>query len=179
MSIDNFVADPESYCKVHRVQFQHQAFPPAQAGMQVTGGFNNWGGNWTAVEYAMLPGAFTKFRFLESGQQHWVNGQFVTEPSRIGKGSSALHTVLVEHDANDRGIRFLPWLANGVTYMTLDPAARTFFTGPINGCSVYLGQDPGGTWWAFHSNRNNIGAHNAAVKANMTDTVRGLLNAVV
>jgi len=177
MSIDSFVADPAGYSKAHIVQFQHQAFPPVQAGMQVTTA-NNWGGNWTAEQYDMIPGQFTKFRFRESGLQYFKQGKAVTMPDRIGKGSTALHMVEVDHGGIDLGIRFLPWKANTVTYMTLDNAATTFFTGPINGCSIYLG-GAGGTWWAFHANRNNIGAHNAGVKATMTDNVRALLPVAV
>lgn len=174
MSINTFVADPAGYSKGHIVQFQHQAFPPAQAGMQIVNTMNNWGGNWTGEEFQMIPGQFTQFTFRESGLQYFHKGQAVTMPDRVGKGNSAMHTVQVSQGPVDRGIRFLPWQANAVTYMALDPAATTFFTGPINGCSVYLGQQ-WGTWWAFHANRNNAGAHNAATKAGMTDDVRANL----
>ena len=170
MSIDRFVADPAGYSKGHIVQFQHQAFPPSQAGMQVVSTMNNWGGQWTAERYDRVAGQFTKFRFRESGLQYFKKGKAVTMPTRVGKGSGALHTVEVSQGAVDLGIRFLPWKADTVTYMRLDAAARTFFTGPINGCSVYLGQ-VGADWWAFHANRNNAGVHNPAVKAAMTDNV--------
>jgi len=172
MSIDTFVADPGGYSKGHVIQFQHQGFPAAQAGMQVAATMNHWGGNWTGEAYQMIPGQFTRFRFRESGLVwHPSPGQTVTMPDRVGTGSKALHTVEVDHGAIDLGIRYLPWKADTVTFMSLDAAATTFFTGPINGCSIYLGQSPTGTWWAFHSNRNNLGHHNAGVKAAMTNGV--------
>jgi hypothetical protein len=166
MSIDKFVADPEGYTKGHVVQFSHLALPPAQAGMQVNAVMNNWGGNWTAEEYGMIPGQFTKFRFMEAG----ITLTGASANQRIGKGSRAFHTVQCEATGVDLGIRYLPWKANTVTYMTLDAGARTFFTGPLSGCSIFIGR-AGGTWWAFHANRNSTGAPNAAVKAAMTTDV--------
>jgi hypothetical protein len=175
MSIDTFVADPAGYSKGHVIQFQHQAFPPAQAGMTVAATMNHWAGNWTAEAYQMIPGQFTKFRFHESGLQYFHKGQAITMPDRIGTGSKALHTVEVDSGNIDLGIRYLPWKADTVTFMAFDGAATTFFTGPINGCSIYLCQQPNGTWWAFHANRNNAGGHNAGVKAAMTNAVHGQL----
>ncbi|MGH7102929.1 MAG: hypothetical protein ACREFJ_11085 [Acetobacteraceae bacterium] len=139
MSIDTFVADPAGYSRGHVIQFQHQGFPPAQAGMQVGAVMNNWGGNWSAEEYTMVAGEFTRFRFHESGLQYFQGGQAITMPNRIGSGSKNMHTVEVDHGNIDLGIRYLPWKTNTVTYMALDANATTFFTGPINGCSIYLG----------------------------------------
>lgn len=170
MSIDGFVADPAGYSKGHVVQFSHLGVAPAQAGMQLVSAMNNWGGAWTAEKYEMIPGQYTRFSFNESGLGRFINGVWTVAPDRIGKGSRAMHTVNVNQGPVDLGIRFLPWNADCVTYMKLDPAARTFFTGPINGCSIYLGT-VGADWWAFHANRNNAGAHNAGMKASMTDEV--------
>ena len=69
----------------------------------------------------------------------------------------------------DQGIRFLPWEANHVTCMAIDANARTFFTGPLQGCAIYFAQTPTGAWWAFHSNRNNHGGiNNNGTKTAMT-----------
>lgn len=175
MSIASFVADPSGYSKGHVIQFQHQSFPPAQAGMQVAAALNLWGGAWKGEEYQMIPGQFTRFRFHESGLQYFKQGQAITMPDRVGTGSKAMHTVDVDHGAIDLGIRYLPWNADTVTYMAFDGAATTFFTGPINGCSVYIARQGNGTLWAFHSNRNNAGVHNAGLKAAMTNAVCGQL----
>lgn len=167
MSIDRFVADPYSYTRGHVVQFSHGAFPPSQAGMQVIATMNHWGGNWTAEQHQMIPGQFTRFRFLEAGLL--VTGASANQ--RIGKGSAAWHSVHVEHGAVDLGIRFLPWKADTVTYMVLDPAATTFFTGPLSGCSIFVGRVGLGPYWVFHANRNSTGAPNPAVKASMATNV--------
>lgn len=167
MSIASFIRNPLGYTKGHVVQFSHGALPPAQAGMQITATMNNWGGNWTAEEYQMIPGQFTNFRFQEAG----INLDGTSANQRIGTGSKAIHTVIPISDTTDRGVRYLPWKPNAVTYMTLDAGARTFFTGPLSGCSIFIGKQ-GNTYWAFHANRNASGtADNAAVKASMTTDV--------
>lgn len=167
MSIANFIKNPLSYTKGHVVQFSHQALPPAQAGMQIAATMNNWGGNWVAEEHQMIPGQFTNFRFQEAGIK--LDGTSANQ--RIGTGSKAMHSVVPIADTVDRGVRYLPWRANAVTYMTLDPAATTFFTGPLSGCSIFIGKR-GNTYWAFHANRNASGtADNAATKASMTTDV--------
>jgi hypothetical protein len=167
MSIDRFVADPCSYTRGHVVQFSHGALPPAQAGMQAVATMNHWAGHWTAEEYRMVPGEFTKFRFVEAGIT--VTGDSANV--RIGKGAAAWHTVYVGKGTIDLGIRYLPWKADTVTFMQLDAGARTFFTGPLSGCSIYIGRAGNGTYWVFHANRNSTGASNAAIKATMTDNV--------
>lgn len=167
MSIKDFIKNPLSYTKSHVVQFTHGAFPPSQVGMQVAATMNNWGGAWTAEHHTMIPGQYTNFRFLEAGIM--LDGSSANQ--RIGKGSDAIHTVVPFQDGIDHGIRYLPWRADAVTYMSLDGAAKTFFTGPLSGCSIFIGKS-GGTYWAFHANRNSSGtSDNAAVKASMTTSV--------
>lgn len=172
MSIADFIADPYRYSKSHVVQFQHGAFQPNQAGMQVQSTMNNWGGHWTAEHHAMIPGEFTSFSFGEARQNtRDKEGTLVTKYNqRIGKGADKVHTVNVDHGAADLGIRYLPWKADAVTYMAIDNAAKTFFTGPLSGCTIYIGME-GNNLWAFHANRNSTGAPNPAVKAAMVDAV--------
>jgi hypothetical protein len=180
MSIADFVADPYRYTKSHVVQFQHSAFQPAQAGMQVLSTLNNWAGVWTAEHHGLIGGEFTSFSFQESTQsgRDKDGERFTKYNQRIGKGADRMHTVNVNHGTVDLGIRYLPWKANAVTYMTLDNAAKTFFTGPLSGCSIYIGK-VGTTYWAFHANRNATGAPNPAVKATMVDNVNVALPAQV
>lgn len=172
MSIADFIANPHSYSKSHVVQFQHGAFQPAQAGMQVVQTMNNWNGVWTAEEHAMIPGEFTSFSFQEARQNSRdKQGHLVTKYNqKIGKGADKMHTVNVDHGAVDLGIRYLPWKADAVTYMVIDAAATTFFTGPLSGCSIYIGVE-NGNLWAFHANRNSTGVPNAGAKAAMFDAV--------
>ncbi len=167
MSIRTFIANPESYSKAHVVQFSHQAgdVSPAASGMQVSATLNNWGGNWTAEYYTMIPGQYTDFTFFRDTDP--VTGNHI----RIGKGKRDMHSVCCHTVAVDQGIRFLPWKANTVTYMDLDPAATTFFTGPLSGCSIFIGQTAGGQWSIFHANRNNTPDNTGAIKVAMTTDV--------
>lgn len=164
MSIQDFINNPLAYTKGHVVQFSHQAgdVSPAASGMQVTQVINNWGGNWTAEEYQQIPGQFTDFTFF--GDTNTLTGEHV----RIGKGSRAMHSICCRVTNVEKHIRFLPWKANTVTFMQIDGAGETFFTGPLSGCSIFIGLDAGNNYWGFHANRNNAGAHNAAIKTSMT-----------
>ena len=180
MSVADFIADPHKYSKSHVVQFQHLAFQPAQAGMQVLATLNNWAGAWTAEHHGMIANEFTSFSFQESTQAgRDKHGQrFTKDNQRIGKGAGNMHTVNVGHGAQDLGIRYLPWKANAVTYMTLDNAAKTFFTGPLSGCSIFVGR-VGTTYSVFHANRNSTGLPNPAIKAAMMNSVNIVLPAQV
>lgn len=168
MSIASFVADPLSYTKGHIVQFSHQAakLSPAATGMRVQATMNNWGGDWDAEEYCQMPNRYTGFEFEEG-----FSAQTDTR-NRIGNGCGHMHSVIGRVVNADLGIRYLPWKENCVTYMALDANARTFFTGPLSGCCIYMGQAVDGTWYAFHANRNNSGgSNNSAIKASMTTNV--------
>ncbi len=175
MSVQTFIANPLAYTKGHVVQFSHNAahISPAASGMQVLGTMNNWGGNWTAEEYGMIGGQFTNFSF--EGDTDSMTGNHV----QIGKTSRDMHTICCNTVGADLGIRYLPWKANTVTYMTIDAAAQTFFTGPLSGCSIFVGQ-AGGQWTVFHANRNNAGGvNNSAIKASMTTDVITRLPAAI
>jgi len=180
MSVADFVANPHKYSKGHIVQFTHSAFQPAQAGMQVVATMNNWAGAWTAEHYGMIGGQYTSFSFQEAQKNtRDANGLLVTLTNqRIGKTAANMHTVNVGQGALDLGIRYLPWKANAVTYMSIDNAAKTFFTGPLSGCSIFIGTI-GATYWVFHANRNSTGAPNPAIKAAMMNSVNITLPAQV
>jgi hypothetical protein len=173
MSVQTFINDPQGYTKGHVVQFSHQAAAtsPAACGMQVLRTFDNWGGAWTAEEYGPIANQFTNFKF----EGDFKNGAHV----QIGTGSKAMHTIECLTTGVDQGIRFLPWKANTVTFMQLGAGARTFFTGPLSGCSIFIGRSAAGAIWAFHANRNNNGAHNAGVKTSMLINTVGSLAAPV
>ena len=85
--------------------------------------------------------------------------------------------VRILQSLQDKGICFLPWAENAVTYVRIPGSAKTFFTGPLSGCSIYIGEGTDGSLWAFHANRNGIEnrQRNAAVKQAMTAlTIKGL-----
>jgi hypothetical protein len=171
MSIRDFVKDPLAYSKSHIVTFYggtsadptYGGVGPDATGMQVLQTYDRWSGDWKAIHYGMKGGTFTEFRFQQTFDKSisaWGN-------SRIGKGSGDMHTVTAFASNQDAGIRFLPWSPNHVTFMSIDDAALTFFTGPLTGCAIYLAQAASGQWWGFHANRNNS-ADGSAVKGSMT-----------
>ncbi len=72
----------------------------------------------------------------------------------------------------DTGVRALPWRESEMTYMKLDANARWFFTGPIEGCYIYVARGTGGSnhaeTYIFHVNANAVnGAGNMQAKDNM------------
>lgn len=154
MSIADLIKDPETYCKTHVVQFSHQALPPSQAGMQLKRKLSKWQG-WEAIEFEMEPGQFTDFGFMDKN-------------TTSGKGSHHLHTVEVKKSGVDKGIRYLPWQENAVTFMKLDGAAKSIYTGPLSGCSIFIAEDFSNDHWMFHVNRNNAATEdNTAIKDSM------------
>lgn len=177
MSVQDFIKDPVSYARSHPLQFG--PITAEEAGMRVVQTSAQQG--WNAVRYDMEPAHFTDFRFngdtaigyMGAGNQ-WVHGYHV----QIGRGN--MHIVMGKPSYQDRGICFLPWAANSVTYVRIPASAKTFFTGPLSGCSIYIGEGTDGSLWAFHANRNAAGgANNTAVKHAMTAlTLRGM-NVVV
>lgn len=116
--------------------------------------------------YGPKAGAFTELRFLQAGKDPKTRIFDPTFSRRVGKGM--LHTVTCFPLPQDLGIRFLPWHENRVTCMQIDGAATRFFTGPLTGCAIYVGEAADGSLWAFHVNRNNSGSiDNNAVKQSM------------
>jgi hypothetical protein len=78
------------------------------------------------------------------------------DPGHI-KGAPISLSLVKSDVATD--IRFLPWEINKVTYCELDAAASWFFTGPMQGCHIYVGHDSvTGTHYVFHVNANDSDA---------------------
>jgi hypothetical protein len=167
MSIADFISNPVAYSRSHKVKFSDQgaATNPENSAMQVQSSTQNQG--WRSIRYEQAPDAFTDFRFNGDTLQPDVINNIPGRHVRIGKAN--LHNVECHRGARDKGIRFLPWGENAVTCMLIDGAAKTFFTGPLSGCSIYIGEGTDGTLWAFHANRNAVeGQNNTATKQAMT-----------
>ncbi len=94
-------------------------------------------------------------------------------PAGLCAGARELRIVAAGADA---GVRYLPYQADKLTYMQLDPGAQWVFTGPIEGCFVYV-ITHGGNTYLFHVNANAVvGGGNALAK----DTkLRAALNALL
>lgn len=158
MSIQNFLSDPESYAKAHKVMFGN--IGPALAGLRERRRIQHPG--WSSIEYEPAPGAAPlDFSF---------HGDTTAAGQHVRLGRDAIHTILGQAGQQDRGICFLPWAQDAVTLLRIPETATTFFTGPLTGCSVHIAEGPAdGSVWAFHANRNAVqGNDNAAVKQAMT-----------
>lgn len=169
MSVLDFIKEPYKYTKSHYVIFSHQsaATSPAAAGMQELA--RNQRQGWVSVHYAPSPGNFTTFVFANDFVFNEKKGH--GEHARIGR--KGMHMLECRPHWTEQGIRFLPWVANGASYMSLDASARKFFTGPLSGCSIYIVEDTATqALWALHVNRNDVaGQNNQAIKhAMMADT---------
>jgi hypothetical protein len=168
MSAQDLVKDPLKYCKAHTIQFSHQAgdVNGAASGMQELDRVMRQG--WSSVYFGMTPGKFTDFGFFGDTKYNDQTGAY--DHVRIGK--SNIHSIVCKTSATDKGVRFLPWEPNAVTSMSLDANARSFFTGPLSGCSIFVVEDiPTGVLWCFHANRNNdTGAGNTGMKHAMMAT---------
>lgn len=90
-------------------------------------------------------------------------------------GSKALSLRLTA--GADSGVRVLPWEAGKLTATTLDANATTFFTGPLQGCDVFVAQDAAGTVTVLHANANAYQdpEDNEGAKLAKADTLTALL----
>lgn len=66
----------------------------------------------------------------------------------------------------EKGIRYLPWVEKKLTYRVLDPGAEWLFTGPLQGCYIYIAEDADGRTSVLHVNANDMKdeVENARVK---------------
>lgn len=178
MSVQDFIRNPFSYSRAHKIKFSDQgaATNPHNSAMRVERRSQEQG--WEAIRYEQDPGHYTDLGFAGDTVQPDVVNNIAGWHVRIGKAN--LHQVECRRGTIEKGVRFLPWGANAVTYMSIDGAGRTFFTGPLSGCSIYIGDGSDGSLWAFHANRNAVeGTQNIAIKKAMTGAViRGMTVAV-
>lgn len=164
MSVKDFISDPASYSRSHMVTFGN--ISADAAGLRPRNEVRQQG--WTSIMYEAQPAHFTNFAFYgDTKVPDRVNN---IPGGHVRLGKAALHTVVAVPSHLDKGICYLPWRENGVSYIRIGGAAKTFFTGPLSGCSIYIGEGTDGSLWGFHANRNGIesGQRNTAVKAAMT-----------
>lgn len=86
-----------------------------------------------------------------------------------------LHQITIVSQTLNHGIQYLPWAPDKSTYMRVDPNATLIFTGPLQGCNIYIG-DNGGIPIIFHCNYNSepAPALNEQMKTGMFTTASGL-----
>lgn len=95
-------------------------------------------------------------------------------PAALCAGAYEIRIVAAAADA---GVRYLPYQADKLSYMRLDAAARWIFTGPIEGCFVYV-VTHGGSTYLFHVNANTV--PDPAANALAKDTkLRAAVNALL
>lgn len=163
MSASDFIKNPYKYSSNHIICFdtRERATRPSEAGMEEfkrkVKRDNH--GQWNSVHFKPSQNVYTDLGFAGDT----LNNQH----KRIGK--KEIHMIQCRPGNADKGIRFLPWSQDSVTFMQLDKNATTFFTGPLSGCSIYLGYDTSRNVWAFHANRNAVqGQDNSEIKKQMT-----------
>jgi hypothetical protein len=84
--------------------------------------------------------------------------------------------IRVDSAVADAGVRYLPYQEDKLTYLQLDAAAQWVFTGPIEGCFVYVITN-GGNTYLFHVNANAVAAGGNALAKDTK--LRATLNALV
>ena len=91
------------------------------------------------------------------GHGHEIHSSRLTVAKAVLGISGRIYRSFSPIDSNtDLGVRYLPFIANTVTYMRLDGNASFFLTGPLTGCTIAVAKHSG-TLWAFHSN-DNVGS---------------------
>jgi hypothetical protein len=63
-------------------------------------------------------------------------------------------TIAIREKVPDTGVRFLKWRENRLTAMFLDKEATWVFTGPLQGCNVYVADLGDGQTALLHANAN-------------------------
>ncbi|TCH97541.1 hypothetical protein EJV46_15555 [Roseococcus sp. SYP-B2431] len=164
MSVQDFINDPESYSKSHKVKFGN--IGPEIAGLRLRNRVKYQG--WSSYQYERCPPYYTNFAF--DGDTVFDDVVNNIQGWHVQLGRQAWHTVTAIPGWQDKGICYLPWEEDAVTCIQIPSSAKTFFTGPLTGCSVHIGDGSDGSLWAFHANRNGIEERhrNAAVKQAMT-----------
>jgi hypothetical protein len=76
----------------------------------------------------------------------------VWSPAALCAGA---YEIRIVDAALDAGVRYLPYQANKLSYIRLDAAAQWIFTGPIEGCFVYV-VTHGGNTYLIHVNANAV-----------------------
>ena len=168
MSFDTFRANPKSYLKTHEM---HVANNPATlvamtAGAQVANAAHGHSVLWT-----QNAGNFLTMSHAQQGTNVFGN---------LGRKIGLLNKRLIQYatsaSAGDIGFRYLPFMANQCTYMTLDANASLIVTGPLSGCSIAAGRTgPGGAAYLFHANANGPPPGGVAVKQAMIDNAAALV----
>jgi hypothetical protein len=74
--------------------------------------------------------------------------------ARLCKGARELRIVKTDTET-DAGVRYLPYQENKLSYCSLDAAVQWIFTGPIEGCSVYV-VESGSDVYLFHVDSNQV-----------------------
>lgn len=148
--------------------------------MSLTDQFKNGSVNFLKSHRLIMKEIAAADRFTRKAQGNQVfkfsmNGHI---DFQIDAGSAAdaanlgLKTLSIIPAAADAGVRALPWVSPDLTkaaaagtYMKLDAAARWFFTGPIEGCFIYIATRPTGEVYVFHVNANGLtGVANTTAK---------------
>jgi hypothetical protein len=89
-------------------------------------------------------------------------------------GGLAQITIARSGGTASNGVIYLPFKEDTTTFLPLDAGASWFFTGPLEGCHVYVATSPGGQPVVIHANANaSSAATNARIKQDQANHVTG------
>lgn len=131
-----------------------------------------------SFEWRFNPGDPATRDWLRCGQKNDFFADIQAwSDAALCKGAREIQIVEAEPRGTDAGVRYLPYQENKLTYMQLDATARWVFTGPIEGCFVYVVTHDGNIY-LFHVNANTVldPHENAKIKdTKLRDAVNSLL----
>lgn len=156
MSFASFLADPKGYLALHQMEVRSDN---SVSNAMKAGPENICAGTMKSQEWSQkLTGPYlTMMKMVPHGQAVTKSlGQTLRIQAARLPGVSAVHIMYQTFPSNaDLGFRWLQFKENFCTYMTLDPAAGFFITGPLSGCTISAGlANDGATAVVLHANCN-------------------------
>jgi hypothetical protein len=111
------------------------------------------------------------FEVSDSGKTHKYKHKGWVDIEIHSGGLHGTDNLRIVRSTVDSGVRALPWRDSEMTYMKMDGSARWFFTGPIEGCYIYVARGDKmhiSETYVFHVNANSVsGTQNMKAKDDM------------
>ena len=82
-----------------------------------------------------------EFRFFSQDNPTGFYGLKISPNKQMGgHGTGMLENIEVVGATSDEGVRYLDYIANGLTCFEIDASAKVILTGPLTGCFVAVGR---------------------------------------
>lgn|GEM_PF-5813587 len=167
-----FLLSPQSYLENNLIAFTGANY--------AEGAGANSGNTFPWVAHGDVGQPTEDFLLMTQAANRTVHVAVYTDPQKIQfPGSKALSLRVLTGGA-DTGVRYLPWAAYKLTAMTLDPGANWFFTGPLQGCDIFIANNAG-TVSVFHVNANDLKneAENSQLKLGKAKIMAGIIGTTI